>query len=313
MNTPAETQESQRGHWAPESNGPNRSLFANYHAGADQLVAAGEPACSAPETLPLAGNLQAAIDSAVARSFIYQLLARAFADPEPDLWAVLSNPETHTGLDGAVAGLGPDQPRLKESAGQLRLALQPSGFEAFFSAHLSAFGHAARGACPINEIEYSELKADALFQPHRLADLAAFYRAFGLELAPDADERHDHLCLELEFMCVLAAKEAYALEHQLAEELTICREAEKNFLRAHLARWTPAFARRLGQMVAGTPLAAVAAFTEAWIAAECALFNISPGSHELSLRPVDEAAESLCASCSLNSSPPGALPLATEA
>jgi hypothetical protein len=91
--------------------------------------------------------------------------------------------------------------------------------------------HAARGRCPLNEIEYGDIKADPLFQPHRLADLAAFYRAFGLEVAEDADERHDHICLELEFMCVLAAKEAYALEHQLdAEVLTLCRDAQKRFL-----------------------------------------------------------------------------------
>ena len=71
----------------------------------------------------------------------------------------------------------------------------------------------------------------------RLADLAAFYHAFGLEVAEDAGERHDHLCLELEFMCVLAAKEAYAHEHQLdAEQLAQCRDAQKTFLREHLGR-----------------------------------------------------------------------------
>ena len=62
----------------------------------------------------------------------------------------------------------------------------------------------------MNEIEYGDAQADPLFQPHRLADLAAFYRAFGLELAADAAERQDHLCIELEFMSVLAAKEGYA-------------------------------------------------------------------------------------------------------
>jgi hypothetical protein len=125
-------------------------------------------------------------------------------------------------------------------------ALQPAGFDSFLNAYLAAFGHAARGSCPLNEIEYGDIKADPLFQPHRLADLAAFYRAFGLEVTEDAGERHDHICLELEFMCVLAAKEAYAHEHQLdADQLAQCRDAQKKFLREHLGRWTPAFARRL--------------------------------------------------------------------
>jgi DMSO reductase family type II enzyme chaperone len=258
-------------------------------------------------------GLQAQIDAAVARSFIYRFLANVFEDPTTAGWSILSQPETHESLRAGVQALGPAGGRLESNLAPLLAALQPSHFEAFFSAYLSSFGHAARGRCPLNEIEYGELKADALFQPHRLADLAAFYRAFGLEVAAEADERHDHICLQLEFMCVLAAKEAYALEHQLgSEELATCREAQKKFLREHLGRWTPAFARRLGQMCSGTPLGAVADFVETWVEGECARFGIAPGNHELSLRPVDEASESLCASCTSNALPPGAVPAAEE-
>ena len=65
----------------------------------------------------------------------------------------------------------------------------PDGFDSFLNAYLAAFGHAARGSCPLNEIEYGDIKADPLFQPHRLADLAAFYRAFGLEVAEKQDSQ----------------------------------------------------------------------------------------------------------------------------
>jgi DMSO reductase family type II enzyme chaperone len=163
----------------------------------------------------------------------------------------------------------------------------------------------------LNEIEYGDLKADPLFQPHRLADLAAFYRAFGLEVATDADERHDHICLELEFLCVLASKEAYALENQLdADELAICRGAQKKFLREHLGRWTPAFARRLAAATNDGVFRALAEFTRAFVEAECAHFGVNPGSEDLLLRPVDEAAESMCGSCGLANLPPGAQPAA---
>jgi len=61
-----------------------------------------------------------------------------------------------------------------------------------------------------------------------LADIAAFYWVFGLEVTADAGERQDHLCLELEFMCVLAAKEAYAGEHQFSgDQLGQCRAAPR--------------------------------------------------------------------------------------
>jgi DMSO reductase family type II enzyme chaperone len=193
---------------------------------------------------------------------------------------------------------------LAKAASELQSALANGTFESFLDAYLAAFGHAARGRCPLNEIEYGDLKADPLFQPHRLADLAAFYRAFGVEVAADAGERHDHLCLELEFMCVLSAKEAYALEHQLdAEDVSLCHAAQKNFLREHLGRWTPAFSRRLAGMAGASPLGALAAFTGAFIATECSRFHLTPGSEDLVLRPVDEAAESMCASCSVSRSP----------
>jgi DMSO reductase family type II enzyme chaperone len=160
----------------------------------------------------------------------------------------------------------------------------------------------------MNEIEYGDIKADPLFQPHRLADLAAFYRAFGLEVVDDAGERHDHICLELEFMTVLAAKEAYAREHQLdADQLAQCRDAQKSFLREHLGRWTPAFTRRLASTTGEPTLVALAEFTRAFIESECARFGVKAGSEDLLLRPVDEAAESMCASCGLNQLPPGAL------
>jgi DMSO reductase family type II enzyme chaperone len=255
------------------------------------------------------GDLQSAIDTAVARTFLYRFLAKAFEDPTEDAWCWLTSAGIQPALRSAVVVLTePEQTGLRDAAHDLAARLKPEAFEAFQSDYLAAFGHAARGLCPLNEIEYGDIKADALFQPHRLADLAAFYRAFGLELAGDATERHDHICLELEFMSVLAAKEAYALEHQLdADQLALCREAEKKFLREHLGRWTPAFTRRLAKMVGDGALGALADFTREFVASDCARFGVPPGSEDLLLRPVDAAAESICASCGLTNLPPGAL------
>jgi hypothetical protein len=178
----------------------------------------------------------------------------------------------------------------------------------FHDAYVAAFGHAARGSVPMNEIEYGDIKADPLFQPHRLADLGAFYGAFGLEMTPDAAERQDHISIELEFMSVLAAKETYALEHQLDDEqAAVCREAQKKFLREHLGRWTPAFTRRLARMAGDTALGALADFTRAFITADCGRFGVTSGSEDLLLRPIDESSETLCGSCGLTNLPPGAI------
>jgi DMSO reductase family type II enzyme chaperone len=305
-----------KGEWTARPAGERNSIFGNY-PGAPAVptpVGTRNSALPGAETGATAAptssteSLQAAIDAAMARSFAYRFIAQAYEDPTPENWAWLSAPDNTRNLDFAALVLSANRPALGESAAAFRAFLKPEAFEPFLESYLAAFGHAARGRCPLNEIEYGDIKADPLFQPHRLADLAAFYRAFGLEVAEGADERHDHLCLELEFMCVLAAKEAYALEHQLdPEQLTVCREAQKRFLRDHLGRWTPAFARRLARMAGDNALGALAHLTRALIEAECACHGISPGNEDLLLRPVDEAAESLCNACGPTQLPPGAL------
>ncbi len=277
--------------WAPPPAHPPRSVFGNYQPAPE--VAPAPPPGPAPAPLPPDPRPELAL----ARAFLYRYLACAYEDPSPASWEWLNAEATRRALERADSlALGPE-PLPEFSTGP---------FEAYRDAHVAAFGHAARGPCPINEIEYGDLKADPLFQPHRLADLAAFYRAFGLEIAEDAGERHDHLCLELEFMCVLVCKEAWALEHHAeASTLHPGRDAQRQFLREHLGRWTPAFTHRLERLAADTPLAALARLTRRFLQAECARLGVTPGSEELLLRPVDEAA-ALCESCGLARSLPGA-------
>jgi TorA maturation chaperone TorD len=198
-------------------------------------------------------------------------------------------------------------PNFESTARRLLEHLKPDSYTTFELDYIACFGHTVRGDCPMNEIEYGDIKADPLFQPHRLADLGAFYAAFGLEIGNDAAERQDHISIELEFMSVLAAKEAYALAYKFDDEpVTLVRNAQKKFLREHLGRWTPAFTRRLSRIAGDGALGALADFTREFITAECARLNVMPGSEDLLLRPIDDSLETLCASCGITSLPPGA-------
>jgi DMSO reductase family type II enzyme chaperone len=288
-------------------------VFGNFAAGENAAPDCGPVTrgnTKDPERLRLAERrsdrsvpLQTQIDAAVARSFLHRFIAKLFEYPTGETWAWLSESQTVQAVSLAAAALN-----LSDSAEKLLAAIRTSAFESFLDANLAAFGHAARGPVPMNEIEYGDLKADPLFQPHRLADLAAFYRAFGLEVAPDASERQDHICLQLEFMSVLAAKEAFALEHQLDDEsLSICRAAQKNFLREHVGRWAPSFTRRVERNASESVLQSAARFAHALIIGECERFGVKSGSEDLILRAVDGEAEQLCASCGINELPPGAL------
>lgn len=232
-------------------------------------------------------------------------MAKAFEEPEPAGWPWLASPAVAESLRYAASALAPQA--LGELARTLLGYLDPSSYEDFAAAYLACFGHTVRGDCPMNEIEYGDIKADPLFQPHRLSDLGAFFAAFGLELVPDPGQRIDHISIELEFMSVLAAKEAYAIEHQFDEDhIDLLRDAQKKFMREHLGRWTPAFARRLARMAQGTGLGALACFLGEFVRLECARWNLAPGSEDLLLRPVDDAAERLCDSCGIHGLPPGA-------
>lgn len=319
MPTPSEQSsavEAPKTEWAARGGRPPRSVFGNFaSAGPADSPRADHPAAAAgsagerplPSSSAARAGTQAAADAGLARALLHQFLARAFEDPVVETWAWLTNAGTHTAVLSAVRALAPDSPGLTSSAEALAARLRPGDLESFRAAHVTAFGHAARGDCPLNEIEYGDLDADPLFQPHRLADLAAFYRAFGLEVADGAAERPDHIGMELEFMSVLAAKEAYARTHEATDErCALCREAQKRFLREHLGRWAPAFARRLARVATDDALAALADFTRDFIVAECARFGLTAGSEDLLLRPVDETAENLCASCGLSQLPPGA-------
>ena len=216
--------------------------------------------------------------------------------------------ETAGALRSAAATFSPNTASSFSALGdEVLRQLAPDARDDFASAYLTCFGHTVRGDCPMNEIEYGDIKADPLFQPHRLSDLGAFFAAFGLELTPDAAERIDHVSIELEFMSVLAAKEAHALEHKFeGDALATLRDAQKKFLREHLGRWTPAFARRLARMADGTVLGALARFLGEFIKLDCARLKVPVGSEDLLLRPVDDAAERICDSCGIHGLSPGA-------
>jgi len=248
------------------------------------------------------------IQSASARAFIYRFLAKGYEYPEPQNWSWLSDANVHSLLRkavGDVCSLSSDP--LSQHTECLVSKFASCEFSTFLSNYHNSFGHTARGSCPLNEIEYGDLKADPLFQPHRLADLAAFYHAFGLEITDDAAERQDHISIECEFMSVLTAKEVFALENTPKEgDLAMCLDSQKKFLKEHIGRWIPAFTRKLAQSLPDSPLAALANFTRVFIERECRRFNISAGHEDLLLRSINETEDSLCDSCGINSLPPGA-------
>jgi DMSO reductase family type II enzyme chaperone len=241
-------------------------------------------------------NMPTQSETAHARSFLWRFLGAAFTFPDQNVLSWLQDGETYRLLERAQTELSPS---LREPLHNLILRLlAPRTLDEVQEAFLNTFGHTVRGDCPPHEIEYGELKADPLFMPHRLADIAAFYAAFGMELAPDADDRLDHIAMECEFFSVLCAKEAAALAEGSEEQREIVRQAQKQFLREHLGRWTPAFSRRLERLADDRFFPALAAFLRACVHMECARAGIPAGNDDLRLRPAAEPVDP-CGQCGL--------------
>lgn len=113
-------------------------------------------------------------------------------------------------------------------------------------------------------------------QSQEMADIAGFYRAFGFQLGGPVRERPDHVAAELEFMHILALKEAYALERGIPEQVEVCVEAQAKFVRDHVGRWLELLAQAIAKTAPETLYARVAQCTAQWVAADAARLGVTP-------------------------------------
>lgn len=181
------------------------------------------------------------MDKLESRAALYSTLAFTFAYPEQ-------------GMDFAPIALEMEEAlALAEQAGA---KLDASALRANLN-HL----HSAVRQLPSFEINPAEehtylFQRQALTSPYEsshssagmeqsLADIAGFYRAFGVQMSPEAHERVDHIGSELEFMAVLCAKESRAANNGMIEQAQICRDARHSFLSDHLGEWVLAFVARV--------------------------------------------------------------------
>jgi DMSO reductase family type II enzyme chaperone len=215
------------------------------------------------------------------RATLYSALALGFRAPTKETVDRLILEEGARVLAEAAAALDSANASaicsaaLKLSAGEISLPELSGTF-------LRLFGHTARGPVPPYETEYG---AEALFQqPQEMGDLAGFYSAFGLAMNPAEHERSDHVSCECEFLCFLALKEAYALESDDAAMLEEVRKATRLFLRDHLGRFMPAFARKLVTEGRGTFYGALGELCLSFVTDECAWLGVALGPANLGLR-----------------------------
>ncbi len=171
---------------------------------------------------------------ALARSRTYQLLSRAFLYPSDE---------------GLTPSLLSEVLRHLPGASMVSSLEEPP--EDLAPAYRRVFDHTLTAESPPYETQYGP--AHIFMQSQELADIAGFYRAWGLEVSDQAKERVDHISVELEFMSYLALREAHAMEKGDEEKVALCQEIETKFMSEHLGRWVPVFATILEEKATNGP------------------------------------------------------------
>ena len=226
------------------------------------------------------------IDVALCRVTLYSALALGFRPPTEETRARLTSKEAVAALAEAAALLdGNGGARLFSAVKEL-VAAEEESLENMSASHRRLFGHTARGAVPPYETEYG---AEALFQqPQEMGDIMGFYQAFGLTLNTTEHERADHVSCECEFLSFLALKEVYALEHGDGSMVEETRKATRLFLRDHLDRFLPAFAKKLVREDNNGLYGTLGSLGYEFIALECVRFGVPLGPENLILRPAED-------------------------
>jgi TorA maturation chaperone TorD len=257
----------------------------------------------APETL--------AVD--LARECLYRFLAWAVSDPRDERWQLLFDFDNQqlardatdllcgeAGAGDPILGFGELPPEQLDVRPLLLELLGPP--HALRAEYDRVFGLVPARECPPYETEY-HATAEPFFRAQQLADVAGFYRAFGLDAARATPERPDHLALELEFMAFVLLKKRLALTSATpdacrAEQVGVCDEVQRDFFREHLAWWVPSFATGLRLKAGGGLYAAVARVLASFLPAERARLGVPAPRLPLSPRLIERPEEeSGCAGC----------------
>jgi putative dimethyl sulfoxide reductase chaperone len=170
-----------------------------------------------------------AIQQALGRAAVYQMLSLAFSYPAKDCLSELREFIVDVSEHSLAA-----EDDLIESLRQLAAALHASDATELAGEHNRLF--AGEVLCSAHETEYA---FDPFAKSRQLADIAGFYRAFGLEVAHDRRGLPDFIATELEFLSLLLRKQVYATLQAWDERANLAAGAVDSFLQDHLGRWTP--------------------------------------------------------------------------
>jgi DMSO reductase family type II enzyme chaperone len=208
------------------------------------------------------------------RARVYRALAGLFREQDEAGLEALRQGELRE-LEEALARLeaGAD---VVEAARDLVAVFADADLERLRRAYQESFEASGGLHCPAYETSHTaDTPQQGLTRTFEMADVAGFYRAFGVEVAPGG-ERPDHVAAELEFMHLLAVKELIARgEDGSVEHAEICHDAARAFLRDHLGRWAGRLAARLEETGADPAYVAAGRLLDRFVVLDATRFGVN--------------------------------------
>lgn len=214
------------------------------------------------------------VTSVLARASVYKLLSQAMLYPDAAFYELISSGRLVAELETCrryIQGRG-----LSEVEG-------PASLETLQEEYVGIFSHTVMRSNSPYEAEYGQ--AHVFQQTQCLADIAAFYRAFGLEISDDERERPDHIGIELEFMHFLACQEAHAMQSDGPEEVSLVRQTQRDFLTDHLGCWAPHFLKRIEEGSIGFYRGMIQ-LAHGFLEDECSNLGLDPAEMDFAASPV---------------------------
>lgn len=211
---------------------------------------------------------------ALCRSALYSVLAQALATPTRSLCDAAESGELATLVKDAIARMP-----LSYRCGLNSRAWSTNGGnseEAVTVEYTRLF--ALNVHCPQYEADY--LGHSAFNWSQVISGVSNMYSAFGVQLGEGVKERPDHIAVELDFMNLLAAREARARELGDRERTRIHRDAQRLFFASHLSQWGPDFARALREETRIDFYRSVAGLLDVFLGAEARYLKTQLGRME---------------------------------
>ncbi len=178
---------------------------------------------------------------AMACHHAYSAASLLLGAPRPGLFDELSRQTFFWELELAASCL-PRADQLRDEVASVSRAWRREASKdarALEERYLMLVGQASRFNVGFTEMARDPAQWERLGQ--QLADVSAFYAAFGVRAPASEEEREDHLATELEFEGLLTLKEACALREEDLDHAELCRNARRRFLYDHLAAAVLAF------------------------------------------------------------------------